>query len=64
MQQFFNLQIPEEVLDFIIVEGSLRFIVLFDDESVQIVPFEHLMMIAPWLRRQCLEILMEHLNPR
>ena len=50
---------PIEPLDSIITEESLKFIVLFNDESVQIMPFEQLMAIVPWLRRQCTNVLMD-----
>ena len=41
---------------------ELFFLVLFDDDSVQLVNFKHFMMIAPELRGQCIELLHEQLQ--
>ena len=50
------------VLDFLVRGDELFFLVLFDVNSVQLVNFEHLTMIAPELKGQCIELLQEQLQ--
>ena len=43
-------------------EEELYFLVLFDDNSVQFVQYQELMIIAPYLRIRCIELMIDKLH--
>lgn len=58
----FHVHQEEYPVHVLATEESVYFLVLFDDNSVQSIKYTELMNIAPHLRDDCIQILIEELN--